>query len=483
MKVLFVTSEVFPFIKVGGLADVSYALPIALRKLGVDIHLLIPGYKRVIDNLELSPAGMDFPFMPGSAPAHLLAGMMPDGKTPVYVLDCPPLYRREGGPYQDQWGRDWDDNALRFSLLCKAAARLSHSGPVFNPELVHCNDWPTGLTPLFLQNIEKPPASIMSIHNMAYQGVFVPDMIPQLELPWHGFNVFGYEFNGLISFLKAGLFYSDWITTVSPTYAEEIQTEIFGYGLQGLLREQRDRLSGILNGIDTTEWDPAHDSYIESPYDIDGLDKKQANKQALCRRLGLHEDMDAPLLGIVTRLTYQKGIDTLLPLIPRLIAENTRFAIVGLGDKSLELSLQELAFEYPGKISVTLGYDEELAHQVEAGADIFLMPSRFEPCGLNQMYSMRYGTLPLVRRTGGLADTVVNTTPATLDNATASGFVFEQADSEQLYQCILRALLCFRDKKTWRMIQTNAMRCDFSWDKSAQAYLSLYQNVLKAKKG
>ncbi|MEM7018433.1 MAG: glycogen synthase GlgA [Pseudomonadota bacterium] len=481
--VLFVTSEVYPLIKTGGLADVSNTLPSALRQLGLDVRILLPGYPDVFEILDWRLVENNIRLFSGVAlePASLYVSKIPNGETPVYALNCPSLFQRHGNPYHDELGQPWPDNALRFGALSKAAALLaSHiEATQFTPMMVHCNDWQTGLTPLFLQQIHSGRRiyTLMSIHNMAHQGVFTPDIIPTLELPWESFSVHGLEYYGAMSFLKAGLYYADWINTVSPTYAEEIQTESFGFGLQGLLYGRRRNLTGFMNGIDTNIWNPSTDIELDIHYNAKDLSGKLDNKKALCERTGLSFNAERPLLACITRLSHQKGIDLLISIMPEVVQEGAQLVILGSGESLLEQQLESLAQTWPENISITLGYDEPLAHLIEAGADIFLMPSRFEPCGLNQMYSMRYGTVPVVRRTGGLADSVCDVTPTSLDNKTATGFVFEQEDARQLLQCIQRALLIFRDKPTWQQIQLSGMTQDFTWENSAQQYLALYQQL------
>jgi len=479
MRVLFVTSEAYPLVKTGGLGDVSFALPNALRVLGVDVRLLLPGYPAVLRQLSLVEVHEDIRLYPLQEPVRLLAGTMPGGITPVYVIDCPDLYGREGGPYQDTEGNDWYDNELRFGLLSKVAALFGNHSLLFKPDIIHCNDWQTGLVPAFLKFIPQPRARcVMSIHNMAYQGIFGPDVVELFGLPPESFSMFGLEYHGQVSFLKAGLFYADWITTVSPTYAKEIQTLSYGCGLEGLLSERRENLSGILNGIDMLAWNPESDPFLSRHYGVKNLPVKVRNTQALRVRLKLPPSKKVPLLGLISRLTEQKGLDLLLPIIPEIVKTGTQLAILGSGDKALEKELLQLAKLYPKLISVNIGYNEELSHQIEAGADIFLMPSRFEPCGLNQMYSMRYGTIPIVRGTGGLADTVVDASPVNLKNKTATGFVFEGESSGELLSCVQRALGLFRQKSVWRSLQLSAMRRDFSWEKSAREYVELYQKLL-----
>jgi starch synthase len=479
LRVLFVASEAYPLVKTGGLGDVSYALPNALRQLGADVRLLLPGYPSVLEQLSLIEVHENIKLSSLSEPVRILAGTMRGEITPVYVIDYPALYDRDGGPYQDSKGKEWKDNALRFGILSKVAALFGSHHFLFKPHIIHCNDWQTGLVPTFLKfTPEHQARTIMSIHNIAYQGLFAPEVIDLLGLSPKSFSMFGLEYHGQVSFIKAGLYYADWITTVSPTYAQDIQTQEYGCGLEGLLTERQNQLTGILNGIDTDTWNPDKDPYLSRHYNIENLPVKVRNTQALRNTLRLSPSKQAPLLGMITRLTEQKGLDLLLPIIPNIVETGAQLAILGTGDPKLEKSLQQLASQYPKQISVTIGYNEELAHQIEAGAHLFLMPSKFEPCGLNQMYSMRYGTLPIVRQTGGLADTVVDATPNNIKNKTATGFVFEKKDSNALLSCVQRALKIFRDKTTWRKLQVNAMSCDFSWRKSAQQYIALYHQLL-----
>jgi starch synthase len=478
LRVLFVTSEVYPLVKTGGLADVSYALPNALRQLGVDARLLLPGYPTVLEQLSLIEVHEEIRLDPLQEPIRVLAGTLPGGITPVYVIECPSLYERDGGPYQDNAGKDWPDNALRFGMLSKVAALFGSHSLLFKPQIVHCNDWQTGLVPAFLAfNSNSHARTVMSVHNMVFQGIFNPEVRELFGLPPESFSMFGLEYHGKVSFLKAGLYYADWITTVSPSYAKDIQTPTHGSGLDGLLTERQNQLTGILNGIDTAAWNPETDPYLSRNYHIKNLQVKVRNTQALRTKLRLPPAKQAPLLGMITRLTEQKGIDLLLPIIPNIIKTGVQLAVLGSGDSDLEKHLQKLATHHPTHISVTIGYDEELAHQIEAGANMFLMPSKFEPCGLNQMYSMRYGTIPIVRRTGGLADTVVDATYDNIQNKMATGFVFEEEDSDELLSCVQRALRTFRDKTTWRMLQTNGMSRDFSWHNSAKQYVFLYHQL------
>ncbi|MEK7990739.1 MAG: glycogen synthase GlgA [Thiotrichaceae bacterium] len=480
LRVLFATSEAYPVIKTGGLADISHALPYTLQSLGVDARILLPGYKTVLEQLRLKPLKENLQIFDCLPPIRILEGMMLGGDIPVYVIDCPSLYYRDGGPYQDEEGEDWQDNHLRFGLLSKVAALFGEHLFNFKPNVIHCNDWQTGLAPAYLHFSKYAKAkTMMSVHNLAHQGVFGAETVDLLHLPQESFSMYGLEYYGLMSFLKAGLYYSDWITTVSPTYAREIQTPNYGYGLYDLLSNNQHRLTGILNGINEQEWNPETDAYLMSNYDHTNFSAKSKNTRALRQRLGLESPKQTPLIGMITRLTHQKGIDLVVPIIPHIINEGAQLVLLGSGDKDLEERLQILADEYVGYLSVNFGYDEELAHQIEASADIFLMPSRFEPCGLNQMYSMRYGTVPIVRNTGGLADTVVDTTPSHLDTETATGFIFEREDAYELLHCVQRALVTYRDKATWRQLRTNGMCKDFSWQYSTQSYIELYENLIQ----
>jgi starch synthase len=479
LRVLFATSEVAPLIKTGGLADVSGALPAALRAVGVDVRLLVPGYNPVIAKLAQHQVVATFDDLPGFPRSRILSSTMANG-VPLLVLDCPVLYQREGGPYQNALGHDWADNALRFGLLSKMAAVLGSSvSPLsWHPDLVHCNDWQTALTPAYLHFASSAVPSIIAIHNMAFQGIFPAAMVQELKLPASCFSMDGVEYHGKMSFLKAGLFYADHITTVSPNYAKEIQSEELGFGLQGLLTTRRDSLTGILNGIDTDEWDPAADPYLAKPYNIANMAGKAANKETLQGRMGLNMEPDVPLLGVVSRFTHQKGLDLLLEIAPLLTELPVQLAMLGTGDAQMQKVASDLSLLHPGKIGVRIGFSEELSHQIEAGADIFVMPSRFEPCGLNQMYSQRYGTPPIVHATGGLVDSVVDCSAATLKDGTASGFVFDGMTAKNLLAVIQRAVNLYHNQHKWKVLCKNCMARDFSWKSSAAAYRTVYLKVL-----
>lgn len=489
MRVLFVTSEAHPLIKTGGLADVSGALPAALVKIGVDVRILLPGYKEVLAKLVNAKPLMTIDNLPEVGSVTLIIGEMPDSATPVIAIQCPTLYERAGGPYQDINGQDWLDNPLRFGVLSKVAALLSdENSPLSSwvPDVTHCNDWQCGLIPAYMHFEKqanpdlKQAKSIISLHNMAFQGTCSADWIPQLGLPITGFQINGYEYHGQLSFLKAGIFYADFLSTVSPTYAKEIQTVTFGFGLQGLLKARKNDLLGILNGIDTDEWNPETDPYLSKNYSDRFITGKKSIKKALQKQLGLKIDAYAPVLGIVSRLTHQKGLDLLLPIAKDLIKKGCQLALLGSGDSELENGFQKLAALYPSQVAVNIGYNEPLSHQIMAGSDMFIMPSRFEPCGLNQFYGLRYGTPPIVANTGGLADSVTDTNVETLKNSTANGYVMPSTNAKTLRSTIERAIKDFEDTKKWRKIQRNSMRLDLSWKHSALAYLKAYEALLAA---
>lgn len=483
MKVLFVSSEVFPLIKTGGLADVSGSLPNALQRLGVDIRILIPGYPAVLNQLaDLKSIGT-LHHLPHIDHAELLLGIIKETKVKVIVIKSAALYERNGGPYADPNGLEWQDNPVRFGVLSKVASILaSEHSPItdWHPNIVHCNDWQTGLAPAYMKLTEHSRAkSIISLHNMAFQGSYAPHWVVSLGLPSAGFSIEGFEYHGQLSFLKAGIFYADAITTVSPRYAVEIQTAAFGFGLEGLLSQRSDEIKGILNGIETEEWNPEHDKYLIKNYSSQNLAGKQEVKAALQQSLGLNVDAAAPLLGVVSRLTHQKGLDMLVPHLQTLIDQGCQFALLGGGEMGLEALFQNIAIQNPGRVSVTIGYNEPLSHQIMAGCDMFIMPSRFEPCGLNQLYGLAYGTPPIVNATGGLADSVIDSNNAHIANKTANGFVMVEASADGLMACIRRAVEMYRNNKdTWLQIQKTGMSQNLSWDKSAQEYLAVYEGLV-----
>jgi len=483
LRVLFATSEIAPWVKTGGLGDVASALPAALALQGHDVHVLVPGYPAL---LEAFPDRMRIAFVGHIAgamlPADLSMVRLESGVT-LLLLECPGYYERVGGPYQDRTGHDWPDNALRFGLLSKTAALLaSTASPLdWRPQILHCNDWQTALAPAFLHyRLQPVAAGVVTIHNLAFRGLFPHTAIASLDLPPESFVIDGVEFHGQLSFLKAGLQFADRVTTVSPTYAREICEHVHGFGLDGLLRHRRSVLSGILNGIDPVEWNPATDTLIDRNYDIGSLADKVANKTGLRQQLGLHADDDAPILGMVSRMTHQKGCDLVIATAETLIELGAQFAVLGSGESLMEEAWRKLAERHPGAVGVRIGFDEALAHMIEAGSDIFLMPSRFEPCGLNQMYSLAYGTPPVVRATGGLADTVVDLDNATRKAGSANGFAFHDATAPALLRTVQRAIVAWRNAPLWRELQRNGMTRDFSWRHAVQPYVDLYRQLTGA---
>lgn len=486
MRILFVTSEAYPLIKTGGLADVSGSLPAALRELGHDVRLLIPGYPAVLEKLQNSrPVGAVGP-LPIVDSVNIIMGEMPDSAVPVLAIDCPSLYQRNGGPYLDTSGRDWEDNPLRFGVFSRVAALLSSADSPLSdwmPEIVHCNDWQSGLTPAYMHYMRAygpqiRAKAVLSIHNLIFQGSFPADWVSRLWLPPESFQMHGLEYYGQLSFLKAGIFYADTLTTVSPTYAHEIQTPEFGFGMQGLLASRSQDIHGILNGIDMNEWNPARDPHLSAHYDVGHLEGKLEVKTDLRTAMGLEQDT-SPLLGVVSRLTSQKGLDMLLAIGETLVQRGCQIAILGSGEAGLEEGFRQLAGRHPGRVGVSIGYNEALSHQIMAGADIFLMPSRFEPCGLNQMYGLRYGTPPVVTHTGGLADSVQDTHSSSLANGTATGFVMPLPEPHELLAAVQRALQYYQQPEIWHQIQRNGMQQDLSWGKSAREYAEVYQSLLK----
>ncbi len=483
MRVLFVASEIAPWVKTGGLGDVASALPIALAAAGAEVRVLVPAYPAIVEAFPRRRllARLD---SPGGALGACSLWLAQPGEGPaILMLDAPMHYARAGNPYLDSQGRDWPDNALRFGLLGRVAALLAADPSILGwaPDVLHCNDWQTALAPVYLRYLHagSGAASVVTVHNLAFQGLFEATECGPLALPQAAFVLDGVEFHGRLSFLKGGLQCCDLITTVSPTYAREILDARYGCGLEGLLRHRRSRLAGILNGIDTSLWDPSRDVALAHRYDADTLPTKAANKLALQEQLGLARAPAAMLFGVVSRLTEQKGLDLLLALGDSLFEHDVQIALLGTGDRAMEQGWRELAAEHPGRCAAVIGFDETLAHRIEAGADAFLMPSRFEPCGLNQMYSLRYGTPPVVRRTGGLADTVVDASPEALADGSANGFVFDEASADALHGAMRRALSAFGEPATWRALQRSGMRGDFSWSGAARGYLDVYGEAVR----
>lgn len=487
MRVLFASSEVYPLVKTGGLADVSAALPAALAALGVDVRLIMPGYTQAMDTAVRTGAAISLGDLLGVGEAYIVPARTPDSGLPLWLVDCPAIYCRAGGLYADADGRDWPDNALRFALLSHAVVRLATgvAGTGWQPELLHVNDWHLGLVPALLAARPKPkPPCLLTIHNLAFQGVFSAEVFPRLELPAAWFTPSGIEFYGLVSFLKAGIAFADHLTTVSPRYAREILTPEFGCGLDGLLRQRADHLVGILNGIDYNGWTPEDPAQIPFPFTARDLSGKNRCKAAIQEELGLLVNPDAPLIAFVNRLTEQKMADALPEIAPAIAARTAQLLICGEGDRSIEQTLRDLQDRFPGHIAVRTGYEESLTRRALAGADIMLAPSRFEPCGLTQMYAMRYGTIPIACRVGGLADTVVDQEEdQTAPPRRATGFLFDGPTVDQLNNAIERAWHVYREPIAWRAMQLRAMRQDFRWRRSAERYRNLYRALIGKEHG
>ena len=487
MNILFATPECAPYVKTGGLGDVSAALPATLAGLGHDVHVLLPAYRDMKVAGEIGE-GVDLPPYGPWPAAQLLPVKLPSGVT-LLLLACPDLYQRSGGPYVDASGRDYHDNAMRFGMLSRVAALL---GTVHSPvrgwvaDIVHANDWPCGLAPLYLaqHRLASPrdpvAGSVLTIHNLAFQGTFPMGSADMLGVPLYWRGIEGVEFWGGLSMLKGGIQFAEAITTVSPTYAREIQTPAHGVGFDGILRSRAARLRGILNGIDTQQWNPATDPLLPAHFSRDDLSGKAACKTALQAHVGLPRSGKAMTLAMVSRLTPQKGVDLVLGAVQRIVSTGCQLVVLGSGEPGLQQALEDVARKHPKNVAVRLGFDEGLAHLIEAGADAFLMPSRFEPCGLNQMYSQAYGTLPIVAPVGGLLDSV---TDASADPAHGSGFVMTGCDAAGLDDALARALRAWREPQQWRRIQANGMARHFGWEDSAMQYLEVYERALQEARG
>jgi len=478
IRILFATSEAYPLVKTGGLGDVSASLPEALCRAGHDCQVILPGYPAAINAALEAGSKRVTRFRYGQYDVALWKTTLPDTPVGLWLVECPALFERPGdSPYQNENGEDWWDNAHRFHLFARICAMVTMGqlGLSWKPDIVHCNDWQTGLLPVFLKSCRPPPPTVFTIHNLAYQGLFSQETFRALGLPDHLWRFDQLEFHNQLSFIKGGLVFSDAITTVSPTYAREIKTPEFGYGLDGLLRHRGEHLSGILNGIDAQVWDPQQDRYLEAHYSPDNLAGKAECRTRLQEELGLKPG-PGPLLGFVGRLVEQKGLDWLLAVIPDLLSQGCQFAMLGSGEARYEKALQALAQQWPDQLALTLGYNEAMAHRITAGADLFLMPSKFEPCGLNQMYSLRYGTLPVVHGVGGLNDTVFD--PAEASSDIANGFVFRQPSSGAFMNAIERALNAWEQPETWLQLQQNGMAGDYSWKSRAEDYIQLYRSLI-----
>ena len=477
MNVLMVASECAPFVKTGGLADVVGALPAALARVDVDAQVVLPAYPPLFPLLPKGEEVARFDDLPGG-PGRIVRVTV-QGIT-LLLLDAPQLFDRPGGLYVDEAGKDWADNHLRFGALSMAGARIA-MGAIdgYQPDVLHAHDWQAALAPVYLRMAGRDtPRSIITIHNIAFQGRFGPQVLDRLHLKTDWFHPEGLEFHGDLSFLKGALMYADRITTVSPNYAREILTPEFGMGLEGVLQARASVLSGVLNGIDIDAWNPADDTALAEPYEAKTLKRKAANRTALSERLGLNTDTSGPLFCVVSRLTNQKGLDALLDAVPHLVERGAQLAVLGTGQPELEQGFRDAAQAHPGQVATHIGYDEALSHLFQAGSDAILIPSRFEPCGLTQLYGLRYGTLPVVARTGGLADTVIDANVAAILAKAATGFVFTDVSAFGIAQVIDRVVDAYGDPKLWQSLQRAAMRHPVSWDSSAQAYRDLYTDLV-----
>ena len=482
MQVLYITAELYPWVKSGGLGDVAAALPPALIAEGIDVRLLLPGFRGFLDAFPgiTDIARLTTPF--ATERVRVCLTRLPGSESLAYFVDHPAFYDRPGNPYAGPDGSDWPDNHRRFGLFGWIAAELARGAdPGWRPDILHGHDWHTGLAPAYLA--ARPPAAgyvptVFTVHNLAYRGPFPGTIFPELALPPEFFSIDGVEFFGTVSFIKAGLFYSDRLTTVSPTYAREIQTPAFGWGLDGLLRARNNVLTGILNGVDPRFWDPRHDKNLPQTYCTeDAAAGKRAAKAVLQRRLGLEPGDGGPLHGAVSRLTPQKGLDLVLAGLPDLVTGGGQLALLGSGDDDLEQAFRAAAEQYRGRVGVAIGYDESLAHLIIGGSDVILVPSRFEPCGLTQLYALRYGALPLVRRIGGLADTIVDATATSLAEGVATGFAFDDDSPSALMSAIGRATELFREREIWQRMMRRAMTRDFSWAAAARLYAGVYRTL------
>jgi starch synthase len=480
MKIAFLSSEISPLAKTGGLADVAAALPPALRRRGHEVVLFMPLYRCVRKaGWKILDTGLHYTLsITGKlVDCAIKKTILPDGNLPIYLIECDPYFDREG-LYQDR-GHDWPDNLERFTLYNRAVLRALQDLP-FRPDILHTNDWQTALLPIYLRTTYQTDtffagtSTVFTIHNLAYQGVFNHEQFPITGLPWSLYSIDGLEFYGKVNLLKGALLLADRLTTVSRQYAREIQTDEFGCGLHGVLRKREAALTGILNGVDYSVWNPETDPKIAANYSAEDLSGKAICKKDLQKAFKLPQRKNVPVLGAISRLADQKGFDLLAELFDYLMGFDVQFVLLGSGAPEYHQLFEEMAGRFPKKCGIALRYDDELAHKIEAGSDLFLMPSRYEPCGLNQMYSLRYGTIPVVRATGGLADTVQEFDP---EKGQGNGFVFQQTDPKEFFWAVMRALETWPKKAEWKELQQRAMRQDFSWDSAAAQYLSLYRSM------
>ncbi len=480
---LHVCSEIFPYLKTGGLADVTGALPPALAKTGCDVRMLVPGFPAIVESIRNKHLVAELPPRFGAQALRLFYGTLPQSGLSVYYIDAPGLYDRPGNPYIDIYGQSYGDNHRRFALLGWMAVRLVEGFDFFwRPQIMHGHDWHTGLAFAYLRALEwsegkKLAGTVFTIHNMAYQGNFPGHVFGELDLPPDFFNPEGMEFYGQLSFLKTGLSYADKVTTVSPTYAREIHGGEQACGLDGVVQKRDKDIVGILNGIDTRVWNPSSDDDIATTYNARSITGKKQCRLALQQEMGLRPQNTAPLFCIVSRFASQKGLNLVLGAMNLLLEKGGQIVIVGNGEQHLERAFSDYAHRYPQQVAVFIGYDEPMAHRVIAGSDVILVPSRYEPCGLTQFYGLRYGTLPLVHRVGGLADSVTDSSPENLQEKTATGFVFERFDQPSIDDAINRAFALFSQQPAWRMMQRQGMKQQLDWKHSASAYKKLYDEI------
>ena len=480
MKIVFVASESVPYSKTGGLADVVGALPRALASLGYEVEVFLPRYKITKPGAVVPGAGsVTVPLSGGFKFASIQIGGEANGVR-TYLMDCPELFDRDQ-LYMEN-GKDYPDNAQRFAAFSMAALEFLKRSST-PPAVIHCHDWQSALVPVYLRSLYandpfyENTSVLFTIHNIGYQGLFPPEIMPRISIDKTLFRIEGLEYYGKVNLLKGGMVFSDFVSTVSRKYAEEIQTDEFGHGLEGVLRSRADHLVGILNGVDYEDWNPATDKLIPANYNPGDMKGKEICKKLLLQKLGVQNpDLDRPVLGIVSRFVRQKGFDLIAQVADELMREDLYITALGTGEPEYEELFRSLAEKYPEKFLVQVAYDNALAHQIEAGADMFLMPSRYEPCGLNQIYSMKYGTVPVVRATGGLDDTV-----QPFDGERGTGFRFRQYSPVALLACLQRAIATFRDRDAWFKLQQNCMQEDFSWTQSASKYASLYESLYASR--
>lgn len=476
MKVLSISSEAFPLIKTGGLGDVAGALPLALAARGVQTRTLLPGYPAVMNAVTGKTARIEFDNLLGERATLFEARHC---GLDLLILDAPALFDRPGGPYADATGRDYDDNWRRFAVFSLAGARIAAGAiPDWRPDIVHAHDWQTAMTPVYMRYAWEPETpSVLTIHNIAFQGQFTPAIFPALGLPPHAMGMEGVEYYGGVGFLKGGMQTATALTTVSPSYAEEILYPQFGMGLEGLIRTRAASVHGIVNGIDTDVWNPETDTHLARNYTTRTLGGRVANRQAVAANFGLDDD-ESPLFCVISRLTWQKGMDILADTVDELVRMGGRLAVLGAGDAALESALLSAAGRHRGRVGVVVGYNEPLSHLMQAGCDSIVIPSRFEPCGLTQLYALRYGCVPVVARTGGLNDTIIDANHAAIASGTATGIQFTLSDAGSMLYALRRAFRLHADRKLWTKIQKQGMKTDVSWDVSAGQYAGLYASLL-----